>query len=108
MTAFFLVLGLAMGALLVMRAAALFVRPECGEARVAEAEGASRDARRTSPHTSRSAAGPRSIIHALRAPGPLCERVFASTSRHAALRARAPSTICVRTHPRARVIPATG
>lgn len=108
MTAFLVVLGLAMGALLLMQAAALFVRPDHREARATEAEGASFDARRTSRNTSRSAAGPRSLIHALRAPGLLCEQAFAFSSRHAALRTRASAVHAEGARPRVRSIPASG
>ena len=62
----------------------------------------------TLPNISRSAAGPRSIIHALRAPGPLCERAFALISRHAALPASAPARLSARASLRVRIVPAPG
>jgi len=45
-------------------------------AQVARQDDGASAAPATLPNISRSAAGPRSIIHALRAPGPLCERAF--------------------------------
>ena len=77
MTVFLVVLGLAMGALLLMRAAALFVRPERAEAIVAEGACAPCAAPRHPRQISRSAVR-RSFFHALRAPGPLCERALSA------------------------------
>lgn len=109
MTVFFVVLGLAMGALLLMQVAALFVRPDRGEAFVTEAAVAVRaPALHVPRNTSRSAAGPRSLIHALRAPGLLCEQAFAFSSRHAALRTRASAVHAEGARPRVRSIPASG
>lgn len=79
MTVFLVVLGLAMGALLLWRAAALVVRPDRAEAIVAEAGRASCDAPRDPRQISRSAGVRRFFFHALRAPGPLCERTFLAT-----------------------------
>ena len=76
-TALFVVLGLAVLALLLVRAAAPVVRPDRVDAGFGAAEGAAcAHALHAPSHASRSAAGPRSLIHALRAPGPLCERAF--------------------------------
>lgn len=108
MTAFFVVLGLAMLALLLVQAAAAFARPDAREARRTHPEVAPCDQPRRPQHISRSAAGPRSITYALRAPGPLCERVFAFISRHGLQSALAFATPPVRAHPSARVVPAPG
>lgn len=108
MTAFLVVLGLAVLALLLVQAAAAFARPDAREARRTQAEVAPCDQPHRPRHISRSAAGPRSLIHALRAPGPLCERVFAFISRHGLQSASACATPSVRAHPSARVVPATG
>lgn len=94
MTVFLVVLGLAMGALLLMRAAALVARPERGGGEVADRARAVCDAPNASRHISRSAGVRRSFFHALRAPGLLCERALISIvhgviARRAALRALA-------------------
>jgi hypothetical protein len=108
-TAFFVVLGLAMLALLRMRAAASVARPDVEEAAVCtEAEVAFRDALRPPRQISRSAGVRRSFFHALRAPGPLCERAFAVTSRHAAPRAFASAAPSACADMRARAVPAPG
>ena len=109
MTALFVVLGLAVLALLLVRAAAPVVRPDRVDAGFGAAEGAAcAHALHAPSHASRSAAGPRSLIHALRAPGPLCERVFAFISRRAAQSALAFAKPCVRAHLSARLVPAPG
>lgn len=109
MTALFVVLGLAVLALLLVRAAAPVVRPDRSDAGFGNAEGAACACALHAPsHASRSAAGPRSIIHALRAPGPLCERVSGVTLRHAALHAPGVAALSAGADMRARVVPAPG
>lgn len=109
MTALFVVLGLAVLALLLVRAAAPVVRPDREDAGFGAAEGAAcARAMHASSYTSRSAAGPRSIIHALRAPGPLCERVSGVTLRHAAPHALGVAALSACASMRARVVPAPG
>jgi hypothetical protein len=107
-TAFLAVLGLAVLALLLVRAAAAFARPEARKARCTHAEVARCDRPRRLHQTSRSAAGPRSIIHALRAPGPLCERASGVTLRHAAPHALGVAVLSACARMRARVVPASG
>jgi len=108
-TALFVVLGLAVLALLLVRAAAPVVRPDRVDAGFGAAEGAAcAHALHAPSHASRSAAGPRSLIHALRAPGPLCERASGVTSRHAALHALGVAALSACADLRARVVPAPG